>query len=37
MDCTALDHFTYKDAIFFRGCGYNIPAGVTVELYEWMA
>ena len=28
---------TYKDAIFFRGCGDNIPAGVTVELYEWMA
>lgn len=28
---------THEDAIYFRGCGNNIPAGVTVELYEWMA
>lgn len=28
---------THDEAIYFRGCGNNIPAGVTVELYEWMA
>ena len=27
----------YKDAIYFRGCNNNIPANVTVELYEWTA